>query len=149
MPLVVCLSETRSASIIGWRAGPVCFRAASGDGNDVTFRVASWKAGRAEDWVKLSVRQAAEPVCTGLSSAAKRRGDGRGGAGQGLRLRVLCEEGFQVLLVSGVSCVGVSAETAILATVLGTVVLQLGIGCGKNTVRVSFSRILFIAILLN
>lgn len=53
------------------------------------------------------------------------------------------------LMVNGIPCVGVSAETAILATVLGTVVPQLGIGCGKNTEWVSFSRILFSAILLN
>lgn len=102
----------------------------------MTFRVSSWKAGRTDDWVKLSVRQATEPVCTGLSSAAKRRGDGRGGAGQGLRL----QGGFPGLLVSGVACVGVSAETAILATVLGTAMPQLAIGRGKNTEWVSFPR---------
>lgn len=80
-PLVVCQSAARSAVIIGWRAGPVCFGAASRDAGAATLRVSTWKAGLAKDWVKPSVRQATEPVCTGLSSAAKRRGAGRGEAG--------------------------------------------------------------------
>lgn len=139
---MVCRSKTRSAPIIG-------FRTASGDASDLTFRVSPWKAGRAEDWVKLSVSQATEPVCTGLSSAAKRRGDG--GVGQGRAC--VCEFSERrvsrfCLLVLGVPSVGVSAETAILATVLGTAMPQLEIGRGKNT-DLPFPRILFSVILLN
>lgn len=117
----------------------------------MTFPGSSWKAGRAEDWVKLSVCQATEPVCTGLSSAAKRRGDGQGGAGQGLRLRILCREGFQVPFVgpqSGLLC-GLFCRDCHLGDCVGYRGATGGIGRGKNTEWVSFPRILFTAILLN
>lgn len=109
-PLVVFQSAARSAVVIGWRAGPVCFGAASRGASDEVFPVATWKAGRAKDWVKPSVRQAAEPVCTGLSSAAKRRDAGRGGAGPASALSLLGGCGRFCLLVTGVSCVGLSAD---------------------------------------
>lgn len=44
----------------------------------LTFRISHRAVGRwghAEDWVMWNVRQGTEPVCTGLSSAAKRRSE--------------------------------------------------------------------------